>query len=90
MLIPRLEAFRAKRAGLRPELAEEILKAGNASARESAHSGVGLGLSICKAIITAHGGRIRAENMQGGGARFVFTLPLEDAPGAPAENAAAC
>jgi len=39
--------------------------------------GIGLGLAICRAIITAHGGRIWAENRSGGGAAFRFTLPLE-------------
>ena len=38
-------------------------------------TGTGLGLSICKGIIEAHGGRIWAENIQGGLA-FNFTLPL--------------
>ena len=38
--------------------------------------GVGLGLSICRAAVTAHGGRIWVENRPGGGARFSFTLPL--------------
>ena len=39
--------------------------------------GVGLGLTICRGIIGAHGGRIWAENRLGGGAAFRFTLPLE-------------
>ena len=39
--------------------------------------GIGLGLTICRAIITAHGGRIWAENRGGGGAVFRFTLPME-------------
>jgi two-component system sensor histidine kinase KdpD len=39
--------------------------------------GVGLGLTICRGIIEAHGGRIWAENRLGGGAAFRFTLPLE-------------
>jgi two-component system sensor histidine kinase KdpD len=37
--------------------------------------GAGLGLAICKAIVTAHGGRIWADNRPGGGARFCFSLP---------------
>jgi two-component system, OmpR family, sensor histidine kinase KdpD len=37
--------------------------------------GVGLGLAICRAIVSAHGGRIRAEGREGGGARFLITLP---------------
>jgi two-component system sensor histidine kinase KdpD len=37
--------------------------------------GVGLGLSICKGIVEAHGGRIWAENLPNGFA-FKFTLPL--------------
>ena len=36
----------------------------------------GLGLSICKQIITALNGRITAENAQPIGARFVITLPM--------------
>ncbi|HKD53837.1 MAG TPA: sensor histidine kinase KdpD [Steroidobacteraceae bacterium] len=37
--------------------------------------GVGLGLAICQAIVRAHGGQIEAQRREGGGARFVFTLP---------------
>ena len=39
--------------------------------------GMGLGLAICKAVIEAHGGRIHAENQPHGGARIVFTIPME-------------
>lgn len=38
--------------------------------------GTGLGLSICKGIIEAHGGRIRAENLAGGGFCMEVRLPL--------------
>jgi two-component system sensor histidine kinase KdpD len=42
--------------------------------------GVGLGLTICRGIVSAHGGRIWAEGRAGGGAAFRFTLPLEGTP----------
>jgi two-component system sensor histidine kinase KdpD len=42
--------------------------------------GVGLGLTICRGVVTAHGGRIWAENRAGGGAAFHFTLPLVGTP----------
>ena len=47
---------------------------------ETAQSGVGLGLAICRAIIDVHGGKIFARNRTEGGAEFIFTLPLEQPP----------
>ncbi|MCW5772984.1 MAG: PAS domain S-box protein [Rhodospirillaceae bacterium] len=41
-------------------------------------TGMGVGLSICHAIIQRHGGTIRAETNPAGGAIFRFTLPLND------------
>lgn len=41
------------------------------------HKGMGIGLSICKTIINAHGGQISAHN-HGEGAEFIFSLPLEE------------
>ena len=42
--------------------------------------GVGLGLSICKAIVEAHSGRIWADNRPGGGAIFRISLPTGEEP----------
>ena len=59
--------------------------------KESAKAGVGLGLSICKAIIEAHGGKIWASNKSpstssGTGAIFTFSLPLGTPPNLPADE----
>jgi two-component system sensor histidine kinase KdpD len=48
-----------------------------AAARESM-PGVGMGLSIAREIVTAHGGRIWVESVHGQGSRFCFTLPVAD------------
>lgn len=39
---------------------------------------MGIGLSVCKAVIDAHGGIIRVEDNPGGGARFIIEIPMED------------
>ena len=45
--------------------------------------GIGLGLTICRGIVTAHGGRIWAENRSGGGAIFRIALPISGTPPQP-------
>ncbi|MEJ8846908.1 DUF4118 domain-containing protein [Variovorax rhizosphaerae] len=47
---------------------------------ESATPGVGLGLAICKAVVSAHGGTIAAANAERGGAEFTVTLPRREPP----------
>ena len=47
------------------------------SSRSRATGGAGLGLTIARKLIEAHGGSIRAESEVGRGARFTFELPLD-------------
>ena len=54
---------------------------------EAKGAGAGLGLAICKGIVEAHGGSIRASNRHHtGGAKFYVTLPLGQAPPPPPEE----
>jgi two-component system sensor histidine kinase KdpD len=59
----------------------ETLFSGNPATNNGADTGrsnMGIGLSVCAAIVRAHGGSIWAENRPEGGARFCFTLKTED------------
>jgi two-component system, OmpR family, sensor histidine kinase KdpD len=66
--------------GLPAGMQETVFDKFTRGEKESATPGVGLGLAICKAIVSAHHGRIWAENMAEGGAQFTFTLPLLEPP----------
>ena len=49
--------------------------------RSRRRGGSGLGLTMVRAIVRAHDGRIRAQSQPESGARFVITLPTEPSPG---------
>ena len=49
------------------------------TSRSHGFSGIGLGLSISKGIVEAHGGRMWADNHPSGGAMISLALPIEDA-----------
>jgi two-component system, OmpR family, sensor histidine kinase KdpD len=76
--------------GIPPGEEERIFEKFYRAARDRKTGGVGLGLAICRAIVTAHGGRIWAENRAVGGAAFHFSLPRgpEQAALPPAEEVA--
>ena len=59
-----------------PRLFDRFYRADPSRAR--ATGGVGLGLSIAKQLVEAHGGRLWAESTPGAGSRFIFELPLEE------------
>jgi len=54
----------------------------------STRSSTGLGLAVCRGIAAEHGGGLSVANREGGGARVVVELPLDELPAAP-ERAAA-
>jgi two-component system sensor histidine kinase KdpD len=70
--------------GLPPGDAEQLFAKFYRGKNESTVGGVGLGLAICRAILSLHKGRIWAERLPAGTA-FRFTLPLEETPQGPAE-----
>jgi two-component system sensor kinase FixL len=61
--------------GVPAEIAENLFRAFNSTKS----SGMGLGLSICRTIVEANGGRIWMEPNPAGGSRFNFTLVRADA-----------
>jgi two-component system sensor histidine kinase KdpD len=63
--------------GLPPDDLEKIFEMYYRGAEDIGQKGYGLGLSICRAIVQAHGGRIWAANRTGGGAAIRFTFPLK-------------
>ncbi len=68
--------------GIPPEELKSIFrKYYRGSQGKGRRGGVGLGLTICKAIVQNHGGKIWVESAPGRGATFFFTLPVPDLNG---------
>jgi two-component system sensor histidine kinase KdpD len=66
--------------GVAPGREEEMFEKFTRGERETVRNGVGLGLAICRAIVEAHGGKIGYAHSAFGGAAFIVTLPLGQAP----------
>ena len=58
--------------GIEESIKEKLFKPFASSKKE----GTGIGLSICRSIIEDHHGKIWAENMPDGGAKFSFSLKI--------------
>jgi two-component system sensor histidine kinase KdpD len=69
--------------GLPPEAVPHLFEPFYRARASQSPGGLGLGLAVVKGLVEAHGGRVFADNRPGGGARFVFSLPLPAVP-APA------
>ena len=54
--------------------------------RGDGRRGLGLGLSLCRSIVEAHGGQIGVRDNNPHGTVFWFTLPASDTPSAPPQN----
>jgi signal transduction histidine kinase len=65
--------------GMNPEACDHLFERYVRGSRARS-TGIGLGLYLCRQIITAHGGQIGAISAPGAGATFWFTLPLFASP----------
>jgi two-component system sensor histidine kinase KdpD len=75
--------------GLAPDQVEHVFEKFWRASPEGSAGGVGLGLAICRAIVTLHGGRVWAESLAGGATAFRFVLPVDEMPPMPVEAPAA-
>jgi len=72
-----LFAVRDNGPGVEAAYLESIFRPFERLQRGKQGAGPGLGLSICRAIVERHGGRVWAESRSGGGTAFLFTLPKD-------------
>jgi signal transduction histidine kinase len=59
-----------------PDMRERVFERFARAGGDGTRRGSGLGLAIVRAVVDAHGGRVELLDAEGGGARFVVTLPV--------------
>nr|WP_245550136.1 ATP-binding protein [Halopiger xanaduensis] len=64
--------------GIDPDMTDDIFEVFNRLHARDEYPGTGIGLAICKRIVTAHNGRIWAESEPEEGTTFFFTIPDEN------------
>ena len=62
--------------GIAPEFQQEIFEDFTKASHDKNSQGMGLGLSIARRLVQAHGGRIWMESQPGAGTKFSFLIPL--------------
>jgi signal transduction histidine kinase len=67
--------------GIEPQYAEKIFGIFRVLHRRDTVAGSGMGLAICRKIVTRHGGRVWVESSLGNGSTFLFTLPKNTGSG---------
>ena len=63
--------------GIEPQYAEKVFGIFRVLQARDKSSGSGIGLAICRKIVSRHGGRIWVQSQLGEGATFRFTLPVK-------------
>ena len=65
--------------GISPELHEAVFEVFHTGQSSDRHPSTGVGLAICRKIVSRHGGRIWVQSAAGRGSTFRFTLPVLEA-----------